>query len=155
MVTVDELSAALERLLPTAERRDAPASSEPDRIAIQVSAAKDFINRDSISELSTHMWRMGKRLVDQKSGRPLEETRKVFRHYEACIDTLKKAGIEILDHTGEPFDAGLSLQVLTYQPTEGLDRDRVIETVRPTVYLGEDRIQMGVVIVGTPQTPNE
>jgi hypothetical protein len=93
---------------------------------------------------------MGKRLIDPQSGRPYEETRKIFRHYEASMDTLKKAGIEILDHTGDAFDAGLSIEVLTYQPTEGLDRNRMIETVRPTVYLHDQRIQMGVVIVGTP-----
>lgn len=103
-----------------------------------------------LAALSTHLWRMGKRLADPKSGRPCEETRKIFRHYEACMDTLKKAGVEIIDHTGDAFDAGLSIEVLTYQPSAGLDRDRVIETVRPTVYLHDQRIQMGVVIVGTP-----
>jgi hypothetical protein len=149
-VSPQNLCASMQDML-TAGRETADSPEIDGGVGLRsVEKAAEGVSSSALAELSTHLWRMGKRLIDPQSGRPYEETRKIFRHYEASMDTLKKAGIEILDHTGDAFDAGLSIQVLTYQPTDGLDRDRVIETVRPTVYLHDQRIQMGVVIVGTP-----
>ena len=62
-----------------------------------------------------------------------------------------EAGIEIQDHTGDPWDHRRSIKAIAYQPTAGLQREVVIETLRPTVYYKTSHIQMGEVIVGTPE----
>jgi hypothetical protein len=104
-----------------------------------------------LAEVGTGLWRLRQKMTQPGGDRPLEEMRRAFRHLESVWDTLEKDGIKIYDHTGEDFDAGKSLRVLAYQPTDGLRRERVLETIKPTVYAGDDLIQMGEVIVGTPE----
>ena len=101
--------------------------------------------------VATGLWRMRNRMVEPGTDRPLPDLRPLFRHLEATWDALTSAGIEIQSHDGDIADPGLSLSVVAYQPTPGLDRDRIVETIRPTVYLGGRIIQQGEVIVGTPQ----
>ena len=54
------------------------------------------------------------------------------------------------DHDRIPFGSGIALEVLLFQDEPDLDVERVVETVRPSIYLTGRRIQMGQVIVGRP-----
>ena len=83
--------------------------------------------------------------------RPLDEMKRAYRHLESTWDALTQAGVEIIDHTGVPFDAGLALKVIAYQPLPDVSRERVLETLKPTVYFRQERLQMGEVIVATPE----
>ncbi len=105
----------------------------------------------TLADLATSVWRLRQRFVVPGSEQPREEFRRPFRDVQALWDTLAQAGVEILDHTGSAYDAGQSLKVLAFQPTPGLDRERVVETVKPTIYLASQWIQMGEVIVGQPE----
>lgn len=106
-----------------------------------------------LADLATGLWRLRGRMVDARSGEPLSEMRRAYRHLEAVWDALSQAGVEVQEHARRPYDPGLSLRVLAFQPTAGLERETVLETVKPCVYLGGRRIQMGEVIVGTPDRP--
>src|SRR5229473_3312874 len=79
-----------------------------------------------LAEVSTGLWRIRRRLIDPETGQPREETRRAYRDLQFTWDALTQAGVEILDHTGQSFDAGLSLSVLAYQPTEGIQCEQVI-----------------------------
>lgn len=103
-----------------------------------------------IAELCTGLFRLRQKLLDPQTGRPLEATRRAYRHLESAWDALAREGVEILDHTDAPFDSGLALRVLAYQPTPGALRERVIETVKPSVYYRGRPLQLGEVIVATP-----
>jgi hypothetical protein len=61
-----------------------------------------------------------------------------------------QAGVEIHDHADEPYDGGMAVEVLTFQPCPELGQQRIIETLRPTVYRNGRMIQRGQVIVGQP-----
>ena len=106
---------------------------------------------EMLAEVATGLWRLRQRMVDPDSGRPLEEMRRAFRHLESVWDALAAAGVEVQDHTGMAFHTGLALDVLAFQPTAGVERERVIETIKPSVYFKGRAIQMGQVIVGTPE----
>ena len=108
---------------------------------------------DVLTDLCTGLWRLRRRMIDPETGRPLEEMRKPFRHLESVWDTLADAGVDIRDHTDEPVPeyGSIGLSVLAYQPTPGLARERVVETVKPSIYVGGRLVQMGQVIVGTPE----
>ncbi len=93
-------------------------------------------------------------MIEPETGKPLEEMKRAFRHLQATWDILADAGIEIQDHTGVLFDSGMSIKVLAFQPMADIDRETVIETIRPTVYFRSQRIQMGEVIVGRPPKPD-
>jgi hypothetical protein len=110
----------------------------------------DGLTGRSLADVATSLWRLRAR-VDRMDDAP----RAVVRHLETAWDALTDAGVEIKDHAGEPFDVGLAMSVVAYQPTPGLHREQIIETVRPGVYLGDRSIQMAEVIVGTPDPPPE
>jgi hypothetical protein len=109
------------------------------------------INKDFLAEVSVGAWRLKKKMTDVKTGEPLNEMSRAYRHLESVILTLEKEGIEIQDHDGQPFDAGLSLKVLTYQPLPNVEKEFVYDTIKPSIYLKGERILMGEVIVATFQ----
>lgn len=108
----------------------------------------------SLADLATGLWRLRGRMVEPGSDRPMEEMRRAFRHFETAWDALATAGIRVQDHTGELFHHGSALKVIAHEPTGGLRRPEVIQTLRPTVYLDDVCVQVGEVIVGGPlETP--
>lgn len=111
---------------------------------------------DALLGAAVGIWRALRKL-DQGTG-PLSaaDLRQVRRQVHAGRQALLDDGLEIQEHDGMPFDSGQSLQALVFQDEPGLDRETVLETVRPSVYFRGERIQMGQVIVGRPaprQTP--
>ena len=108
-----------------------------------------------LAESATGLWRLRQKMTDPGTGQPTADTRKIFRHFESVWDRLHEEGITVIQHTGEEFDPGLSLKVIAFEPAPGFRSERVIETIKPTVFLGERMIQMGEVIVGTPEATTE
>lgn len=98
--------------------------------------------------LATHVWRTKGKLVDVETGEPKEETRRIYRHVEAALDSFAQMGVTLNDWIGQPYDPGLPVKVLTFQPTEGVTRDTVVEAVRPTVVWKDRLLQLGEVVVG-------
>jgi len=107
---------------------------------------------DRVAEIATHVWRAKSKLVDPASGQPREETRRIHRHVESALESLVQMGVVIRDQLNEPYDPGLPVNVLTFQPTPGLSRDTIVEVVRPTILWQERVLQIGEVVVGTPAT---
>jgi hypothetical protein len=104
-----------------------------------------------LADLATGLWRLRNKMIQPGSDRPLDEMRRAFTHLQSVWDALTAEGMAIHDHTGQPFQPGRSLNVLAFQPTEGLTRDTIVQTIKPTVYLKDDLVQTGEVIVGTPE----
>jgi hypothetical protein len=143
---VDEALSALRRLeaaLRTAQ--DAPAGVEPRPEA----GGTDELS-SALGGLATQIWRAVGKTVDPATGQPREEMKRVYRHIEGAVDQLKEIGVTMNDWVKQPYDAGLPVKVLSFQPTLGLDRDTVLEAVRPTVIWKGRLLQLGEVIVGTP-----
>jgi hypothetical protein len=130
---------------------------------IQVSELQSLVGRanEAISTLQTllpllpkigtDLWRMKQKMVQPGTDEPQEEMRRAYRHLQSIWDVMKDAGIEIQDHTNTPFNSGLSLNVISFQPMTGINSEIVIETIKPTIYYQKQRIQMGEVIVGIPE----
>jgi len=153
-IVLPSIQPALE-LLSSATRSAADASSPARAPAASSSAAEASrpVDEGVLSDVCTGLWRLRRRMIDPETDRPLEEMRKPFRHLESVWDTLAVAGVNIRDHTNEPVPeyGSIGLNVLAYQPMPGISRERVIETVKPSIYVGERLVQMGQVIIGTPE----
>ena len=104
-----------------------------------------------IADLSTGIWRLKRRVA---SPDPLDSQglARLRRDIESLVDRLGEAGVDILDHSGEAYEPGKALRVLAFQPTAGVSREEISETVKPTVYYGGQWLQMGEVIVSTPES---
>lgn len=119
--------------------------------------AEDREKLKFLADVGTGLWRLRQKMLQPGTDRPMEEMRRAYRHFESVWDALTQAGVQIRDHTGELVPEGgiYALKTIAYQPTPGISREKVIETVRPTIYFLDEMIQMGEVIVGTPVTPAE
>ena len=106
-------------------------------------------------DLANAAWALQRKVCDPITNERKEEFRPIARHIDQLSECLEELGVKIQNHTHEPFDSGQSLEVIAFQPTAGISRDVVIETIRPTVYLKGIRIQMGQVIVATPEQVQE
>jgi hypothetical protein len=151
-----DLASEQERL--PADRGDlADAASAPDGGLNSGAAAAgaDQEHTRFLAELGTCLWRLRESLARPRSGTPSEQMRWAYRHFESVWDVLMQAGVEVQDHTGALFDSGMALKVVAFQPTAGIERERVTETIRPSIYYKRGPIQMGEVIVATPEPPGE
>lgn len=105
-----------------------------------------------VAELATGVWRLRQKMLEPGTDKPKESFRREYRHLESIWDLLSENGVRIQDHAGRPFDPGQSLEVAGRVPVAGLIRERVQETIKPTIYYHDHHIQRGVVIVETPET---
>lgn len=103
-----------------------------------------------LADIATELWRLRDKMRQPGTDQPLAEMRRAYRSFESAWDALMEAGVTIEEHTNSLFVAGLSLRVLAFQPTPGIARETVIQTLRPSVYYKQQLIQAGEVIVGTP-----
>jgi hypothetical protein len=102
-------------------------------------------------DLANSAWDLRRGSIDSVTREPKPNLEKMARHVQRLLDGLEQAGLHIQDHYDQPYDSGQSLSVLAFQPTPGIEREVVAETVRPTVYYQGQQIQTGQVIVATPQ----
>lgn len=107
-----------------------------------------------LADIGTNTWKAREKLVDV-NGEPKEETKRTYRHIEAVLRRLVDMEVRVVSHDHEIFDYGMPLRVIATQPTSGLERDTIIETLKPTIYWRGEMIQMGEVIVGIPQDSSQ
>jgi len=131
-----------------------PGAAIPGQTAEETAQYQELMSFmiNLLSQVGTGLWRLRQKMVKAGSDEPLDEMRRAFRHLESTWDALVQAGVEIQDHTGQTVPEGgvYALKAIAYEATPGLDREQVIETVKPSIYFRSQRIQMGEVIVGTP-----
>ena len=107
------------------------------------------------ADMANALWAVEQKSRDPNTSERKEEFRPISRHIDRLAECLAEIGIEIQSHTNQPFDSGQSLEVLAFQPMKGISREIVVETIKPTVYLKGHRLQIGQVIVATPEQPEE
>lgn len=124
-------------------------SRPPQQSPTDINAAE--ADKKALASIATSAWKAKSRLKDAGSvedGGVLSRIQgDIGRIWNVLVDDL---GLEIRDHTGQPFDYGMPLRVVTSQPTQGIAKERVIETIKPTIYWRKKIIQMGEVIIATP-----
>lgn len=112
------------------------------------------LREGQITAIGTRLWRLRKELETRVGASADETLSRTHSQLETLWSLLAQEGVDIYDHTGQimpkkgyfPF-----LKVIAYQPVDNLGRERVIETVRPTIRLNGKIVQAGEVIVGTPE----
>ena len=123
-------------------------SSLPDKTpgnSTEAAKLKKFI-----ADLGTGIWRLKRKMTDPTSKEPLEGMRKEYRCLESVWDILVNAEVEIQDHENQRYDSGFLLKVVAFEENPSLPYDIVIETIKPSIYYKKEHIQVGDVIVGTP-----
>lgn len=105
----------------------------------------------ALADVATGLWRARRRMIEPGSEEPRPEVRREFQHLQSAWDALTASGVKVQDHDGMRYTAGLVLEVLVFQRVADLEHEEVIETIRPSVSVQGRSIQLGQVIVGTPE----
>jgi len=107
---------------------------------------------NALAKIATNAWRLKSKMVDPETGETRDEMKRVYRYLEAICESLGDIGVETIDETGRAYDSGMALKVISFEETAGLSREEIKETVKPTVRRQGRRVQMGEIIVGTPES---
>jgi len=137
----------------TPNKGDAPIHHQPVAACPlqRIVGSQDNVVLKCIAAIATNAWKARTKMLDSATGEVRDDMKRVHRHIEGILDSLSEMGIEVKDHTGDTFDYGLPLKVVTTQPTPGINKEQVVETIKPTVYCQKTSIiQMGEVVVATP-----
>ncbi len=136
---------------PTAATEPAPterAAAQPgDAIAIPLPILQ------IATSIATNAWRAQQKMIDPATRQTRDEMKRVARHVDANLDALRQLGLEIDDPEGRPYDTGMALKVVSFEPVAGLSREEITETLRPSIRLQGRVLQIGEVVVGTPLQP--
>jgi hypothetical protein len=147
----EEQCAELDGLLVALTALAEAAASEADathRVQETTGGSADETVADkALAEAATNLWRAQRKL---SGGEPSTQNRQAGRYLRTCREALTDAGLVVQDHEGDTFHPGRSVEVLVYEDDLSLTVETVLETVRPTIYYRDRRIQMGQVIVGQP-----
>jgi hypothetical protein len=103
------------------------------------------------ADMANAIWALQQKSCDPTTAERKEEFRPLARYIDRLSECMSEIGVEVQSHTNQAFDSGQSLEVIAFQPTAGINREIVVETIRPTVYLKGHRVQVGQVIVATPE----
>lgn len=127
-----------------------PAGATEEEASIPVISIDGTQFRSLLAEIATNAWKGQHRLAYWPGEELLAERKRLERNFESILVGLESFGVRVKDHTGEAYDYGQALKVVAAQPQEGIEREVVTETIRPTVYWREHIIQRGEVVIATP-----
>lgn len=127
----------------------------PQQEASGVTAAEVTVLQRSLITVANLIWRIASAIIDTeskeiKSELSAQEIKKVGNSLESIKETLGGLGIKIIDRLGEPFNAGLPDQVVTEEVQEGLSKEQIIRTIRPTIFWHQTLVQRGEIDVAVP-----
>ena len=108
-------------------------------------------HKHAFISIATNAWRAKVKMLDANTGEAKDEMKRVYRHIEAISEALKDVGIEIIDPTGRAYDSGMALKVVAFEQTPGLSKEEIKETIKPSITWNGKLLQVGEVIVGTPE----
>lgn len=105
--------------------------------------------------LANQIWRMSVAIRDSDSKEAKAEftsqdVRKISNALDAMGETIDGLGIKVIDRLNESFNAGLPDQVVTEEPREGISKEQIIRTIRPTIIWHQTMVQRGEIDIAVP-----
>lgn len=131
-----------------------PPDQDPERSSAERSSAESTLTKALVAN-ANQAWRIATTVVDSETGEPKGEVRpqdirKIAKAVESLMETFEGLGLRIIDRLGEPFNAGLPDQVVTEEPREGITKEQIIRTIRPTIVWNGTMVQRGEVDIAVP-----
>jgi hypothetical protein len=114
----------------------------------------------ALIQITGQMWRLGSLLFepdtsDLKSELSLQDIKKMGHAVETMREVIELIGIRVIDRCNEDFHPGLPDTVVTEEPQEGISKERIIRTIRPTIMWGQTMVQRGEIDIAVPVTKKE
>ncbi|MDR3254938.1 MAG: hypothetical protein LBT31_05185 [Synergistaceae bacterium] len=96
-------------------------------------------------DLSTGVWRI-RRKIDGLSRVP-KEVKEALYSLESVWTSMAESGVEIVDHIGT-IPSKNEAKIVEVRDMPDITRDQVVETIKPTITLHGEIIQIGEVVMG-------
>ncbi len=100
-----------------------------------------------IVELAIEVWRINNRIMKAGSGLTDIQRRGLESSLQKFLKFLDKYNIKIVDHTGEKYNEGMNVDVLSFEKDENIKTPLVKETVEPSIICKGHVIKKGKIIV--------
>jgi hypothetical protein len=103
-----------------------------------------------LAAIATSAWRARTKMVDGTTGEPHEPMTRVYKDVERIYRHLEELGVRVRNHTGDPYDDGQPMKVVTSEPRPEATRKYVLSTLLPTIYWNDHIIQHGEIEIAVP-----
>jgi hypothetical protein len=103
-----------------------------------------------LAAIANSAWRVKTKMLDPTTGEPHEPMARVYKDIERIYRHLEEIGFRIRNHTGEPYDDGQPMKVVTSEPRPEATRKYVLTTLLPTIYWNDHIIQHGEIEIAVP-----
>jgi hypothetical protein len=130
----------------------------PPAVPLETSSPNSDINSEmskALIAIAGQSWRLKTATTDPETGDTKnelssQELRKVSNALEAIGQTLQELGFRVIDRCNEDFHPGIPDQVITEEPREGISKERIIRTIRPTIIWHRTMVQRGEIDIAVP-----
>lgn len=103
-----------------------------------------------IVDLGTGIWRIRRKIKGLK--RVPKEIKEALFSLESTWASMSEGGVEIVDHVGSNPPKN-EARVVEVRDVPDLEKEQVIEALKPTILLHGEVVQKGEVVVGRPASP--
>ena len=100
--------------------------------------------------IANSYFRARKKMLDPTTGEPHEAMSRVYKDIERISRHFEEMGFKIQNHTGDAYDDGQPMKVITSNPRPEAARKYVLETLLPTIYWNDKIIQHGEIEIAVP-----
>ncbi len=144
---------ALDQLAAAVQGASADSSEPHPRESVDPTERQEFMK--ALIQVAGQTWRLGTLLFDSDSGESKAELssqdiRKLSNAVESMQEVIKSLGIRVIDRCGKDHDDGLPEIIVTEEPREGISKDLIIRTIRPTIMWGQTMVQRGEIDIAVP-----
>jgi len=153
---------------------DIPQIAHPSAVEMMTPAVRELMNSGKAEQKSANgdtalakalisiagqAWRLGTAVKDSETNEvktvlSQQEIRKVANIMETINQVIIDLGIKIIDRCNQDFHPGLPDQVVTEEPKEGISKERIIRTIRPTIMWHQTMVQRGEIDIAVPVSKN-
>lgn len=103
----------------------------------------------NLVELAVEVWRMEQRVTKCLTALPENQQAGLQSSIQKLKKYLEKCDIEIVDYTGQKFNEGLNLDVLSVEKNTEISQSTVKETIEPTIMCKGQVIRKAKIILLT------
>lgn len=121
--------------------------------AAEAAVVREFEQKaaSAFCEIAIHAWRMHRRMTDRMTKEVKEEHKAMHRSVAGILEALTRMGFTLRDREGEFYDYGLPEKVVAAEKRVGINREMVVETIRPSIMYGDQLLKPGEIVIAVPE----
>jgi len=100
-----------------------------------------------VVDLAVEVWRINNRVMKAGSGLTDIQKRGLESSLQKFTKFLDRYSIEIVDHTGEKYNEGMNVDVLSFEKDENIKTPIIKETIEPSIICKGHVVKRGKIIV--------